>query len=215
MISPRSRQRRVVGPNDKMRSATSLHRGVMVSLLLTAGAIVPAAAQQQDGESRVRFENEGVLLRVAPRTPEQIAAFYEGRGFPATMIARVAEACLLTVGIRHHRPNDVVWLELDRWRFLASDGATLVRLDRPYWERLWEQLDVPKRFQATFGWTQLPEVRDLRFDEPVGGNVALVVPPGEFALEARFRTGAAKSGPELVARIERISCPGRARGGEK
>ena len=63
--------------------------------------------------------------------------------------------------------------------------------------------------RATFGWTQLPEVRDLRPSEPVGGNVALLPPPGRFRLEARFATGVHKQGKEIVVILDDLSCPGR------
>lgn len=192
-----------------MRAAPCYRRWLVVATLLLATTVLRAATPEDHRETRFHFARDGIVLRVSPRTPEQVAAFYEGRGFPAEMIARIAEACLLTVSLRHRRANDVVWLELDRWRFFGPDGRGITRLDRDHWNRIWARLDTPQRFRSTFGWTQLPEVRDLHFDEPVGGNIAVVAPAGDFTLEARFRTGVAGSGPELVARIERLACPGR------
>lgn len=153
----------------------------------------------------------GVSISVTPRTPVQVATFYEARGFPEVALARLRAVCFLTVTI-HNRSTDVAWLELDRWRLVEATGAERPRLPRAHWERIWEELDLPKARRATFGWTQLPESRDLQPGESVGGNIAIVPPAGEFTLEIRFATGAHKDGKELHLRRARLSCPGRGEG---
>jgi hypothetical protein len=110
--------------------------------------------------------------------------------------------------MRHQR-RDVVWLEPSRWRFVDAGGRGIRHLDRAYWARRWETLAVPAASRATFGWTQLPESRDLLPGEPVGGNVVIEPPAGPFRLELRFATGADKRGPELRAVVEGLSCAGR------
>jgi hypothetical protein len=163
-------------------------------------------------EGRIRTEHEGLKLSAAPRTPDQISAFYLARGFPAAAVDELAAACFVTVGVRNER-RDVVWLEPGRWRFVAENGEQVQRLDRAYWDGRWEVLSVPDRSRATFGWTQLPEVRDLQPGEPVGGNVALKPVAGPFALEARFSTGADRRGPELVIRVPGLRCAAGPDGG--
>ena len=153
-------------------------------------------------------KDPGIELHASPRTPEQIAAFYEARGFPHTAIEALTQTCFVTVSF-HNRGGDVVWLELSRWRFVDEQGREVKRRDRAYWSALWEKLGVPKANRATFGWTQLPEVRDLQPSEPVGGNVALPPPSGRFRLEARFATGARKQGKGIVVILDDLSCPGR------
>ncbi|MCR4301379.1 MAG: hypothetical protein NUV51_07190 [Sulfuricaulis sp.] len=163
--------------------------------------IVPAATADTDKDS-------GIKLHTSPRSPEQIAAFYEARGFPNTAIEALTQTCFVTVSF-HNRSGDVVWLELSRWRFVDEHGREVKRRNRAYWNALWEKLGVPMANRATFGWTQLPEVRDLRPSEPVGGNVALLPPSGRFRLEARFATGAHKQGKEIIVILDDLSCPGR------
>ncbi len=162
------------------------------------------AAETPEGPS---VENRWMKLRLIPRTPEQIAAFYEARGFPGRAVEVLAQSCFITAIIRN-RSDDVVWLELDRWRF-ESPAGTIERLDRAYWKARWQQLNVPQASRSTFGWTLLPEVRDLRPAEPAGGNVTLPQTDSTFGLEARFYTGADKSGEEIVVRFENLQCPQR------
>jgi len=166
------------------------------------------AAPGAHAESDKRYEGQGIVMSVSVRTPEQVAAFYEARGFSRAAIEALRAACFVTVGIQNRR-EDIVWLEPARWRFYDAAGNAIERLPRAAWEARFKKLGVPAASRATFGWTQLPESRDLRPAEPVGGNVTLVPVPGVFTLEARFATGADRRGPEIAARFDKLACPGR------
>lgn len=167
--------------------------------------LLPPAAPAADGQGPHRID--GLVLYVEPRTPEQVLAFYAARGLPPVAAERLAQACLFTIGVRNER-RDVVWLELDNWRFIdEASGAPVRRIPRGEWGTLWEKLGVPPAGRATFGWTQLPERRDLQPGEPVGGNLALAPTPHALTLEARFRV--ADSEREIRARIPGLHCAGR------
>jgi hypothetical protein len=60
--------------------------------------------------------------------------------------------------------------------------------------------------QSTFGWTQLPESRDLRQFEHVGGNVAVEWKDQPFKLIATFKTGADKTGKSKTITVENLTC---------
>ncbi len=154
------------------------------------------------------YSGPGIEMRAEPRTPEQISAFYEARGFPRAAIEALSAACFITVGIQNRR-EDIVWLEPARWELFDAVGQPVERLPRAWWEARFVKLGVSPANRATFGWTQLPEVRDLRPAEPVGGNVTLVPVRGTFTLVARFATGSDRQGPEIVVRFDKLTCPGR------
>ncbi len=168
-------------------------------LIAAALLLLPFAAPAADQ----RLHVDGIEFSIGPRPPEGIRAFYLARGFPRVAVDAIASTCLLGVGIRNTRP-DTLWLELANWRFTDGAGREVRRITRPDWETRWQALDVPPAARATFGWTQLPEVRDLQPDEPVGGNVAIEPVAGEIVLAARFRTG---SGPLIEIRVAGLRCP--------
>lgn len=172
------------------------------ALLWLASAGLLAAAPESPKRNELY---DGVSFRITPSRPDAVAAFYEARGFPPEAIRTLREVCYLSVVMRNQRP-DVVWLELDRWRFIDTGGRIVERLSHAYWDARWDRMNLPAANRATFGWTQLPEVRDLRPDEPVGGNVPVAPPSGRFSLEARFATGENKSGPEIVVRVDNLKC---------
>jgi len=157
-----------------------------------------------------RLARDGVELFVSPRTPEQIGAFYAARGLPPAALQELAKVCFLTVGL-HNKRKEILWLEPAQWRFVDAQGKApgneVTRIARPEWAARWKALQVPLAAQSTFGWTQLPESRDLYPDESVGGNLTLVPPPGSFSLVARFRTGADGKGKVIELTLPNLSCP--------
>jgi hypothetical protein len=104
-----------------------------------------------------------------------------------------------------NRGKRVVWLELRNWHFLADKGE-IRPLDRKYWTTVWDEIGLPRANRATFGWTQLPEVRDLQPGEPVGGNVILPATDETFSLQADFLTGKDKRAGLISARFENLRC---------
>lgn len=150
------------------------------------------------------METKQIKMRVFPRTPAQMAAFYEGRGFPAAAIEQTRKYCFITVGMRN-TGKSMIWLNLDAWRFYNQQGD-IQRAGRNQWKQTWDSLHVPLASQATFNWTLLPDQRDLHPDEPAGGNITLQPTYEPFVVEATFATGEDKNGPPLVIKLENVRC---------
>jgi len=192
-------------PNEmpiKLKTSALLAHLFLALTVCLAAALGVALADDESKELVV--ETEALNLRLIPRTPAQMAAFYEGRGFPGAALEEIKKTCFMTVVIRN-KSRTVIWLEPERWRFLTEKGE-LERIGRAYWQSKWRQRNIPQAKRSTFGWTLLPEVRDLQPDEPVGGNIVLPPTDQPFALEARFATGRDKHGEELTVRFDRLRC---------
>ncbi len=138
------------------------------------------------------------------RTPEQMAAFYEGREFPANAVRAVQQACFITFIVTNKQEKQSLLMEPASWRFLDQEGKIVKRLGRPYWDSLWQRLDMPPANRATFRWTQLPEQRDLFPGESVGGNVSIVPVKGPLKLTAYFRVGEGRD--RISVSIEGLQC---------
>jgi hypothetical protein len=181
---------------------TSRPHVTLATLLLALAWTV--AADERRAFRGPYIENDDLLVVVVPRTPEQMAAFYEARGFPRAAIERIRRTCFVTVHIEN-RSRDVIWLDLGQWRF-SRDGNPLSRLDSDYWNAQWNDIDLRQASRSTFGWTQLPPLRDLQPDEPVGGN--LVFPGGSetVTIEASFPTGAGREGAPIHVGFGAIRC---------
>jgi len=164
----------------------------------------PAKPAADEKSKTVEYENAMIKMMVIPRTREQMKAFYEGRGFSQQAIATIAEACFMTVVIKN-KTDKILWLELDNWQF-HSGAAEVERLDRAFWMQRWEKLHVPVANRSTFGWTLLPERRDLRAEEGVGGNITMKFSEQAFNLTAKFLRGEDKQTSPLTVQLNNLQC---------
>jgi len=173
-------------------------------LLLCSGLLSSSHLFAAEWNPPHKYQTDDIRIGVYPRTPAQMAAFYEGRGFPDAAIEETTQYCFITVGIRN-TGSQKIWLDLADWRFYNAQGE-IARKDKQQWKQTWDSLNVPLSNQATFNWTTLPEKRDLHRDEPVGGNITLTPTYVPFTIEARFATGEKKDGRPLVIKIDDIKC---------
>lgn len=156
------------------------------------------------------FENEQILMVLVPRAPEQMAAFYEARGFPQNAIDLITDTCFVTVHIEN-KSQQVIWLETGNWR-LTSNGQALTIMGTDYWSQVWDKIGLPQANRSTFFWTQLPAVVDLQADEPVGGNIVVSGTAINFNIEAIFMTDEDKQGKKIQLNFEQVECPKQAPG---
>ncbi len=151
------------------------------------------------------YEDRQMLVKASTRRPEQLDAFYTGRGFSRDAIDRIINTCFVTVLIKN-KTYDALWLILDDWTFVDRHGKRIERITRPDWKNTWQSIGLKQAHQSTFGWTQLPESRDLRVDEHVAGNVAVPWQTQAFKLVASFKTGRDKSGEPRTIVLENLRC---------
>ena len=171
----------------------------------TAAAPVPKAPEKSVQQPpSPRYQDEQVKVRVVMRTPDQLTAFYLGREFNRAAIDRILETCFVTPLV-HNKTVDVLWLELDEWQFSQGDKV-IPRIKRDYWPDQWRDTGLTQAHQSTFGWTLMPEVRDLRLDEGVGGSVVIPMQTRPFTMTMKFHTGADKQGPVKTVVFEDLQC---------
>jgi hypothetical protein len=170
--------------------------------LLVAVIMFPGSVSAAENPAVPTFEDENLRLRLSPRSTEQMAGFFEARGFPAAMIQQLSGYCFFTVVIKN-KMNKPLWLDLSEWEFL-TDQQRLSRIPRSSWPSIWEALHIPLAAQATFRWTLLPESLQFYANESEGGNIILQKTDRPFVLRARFAVGA--KGDPLIATINGVRC---------
>ena len=170
--------------------------------LIALGLIVATSSQSAERDT---YKRDDVTFSISVRTPEQIRAFYSGRGFPEAAIKELESKCLLTAGIQNSR-KDILWLEPSNWRFTTEKGIHIRRISREEWDVRWAKLNIPLANRATFGWTQLPESRDFLTGESAGGNIAIEPPKTSFSVAVIFKTGSDKQGPNIRFKAENLQC---------
>jgi len=150
-----------------------------------------------------KFENKDFRLRLLPRTPNQIVAFYEARGFPAFALDEVRKVCFITVGLGN-RSKEKIFHDLSEWKFVDKNGP-VQRILRSDWKQRWNKLGLEKRFQSTFRWTLMPEKLDFYPLEGEGGNIIFPRSGQPITIIAKVKTGEAKLKIYQV-KFENVEC---------
>ena len=175
------------------------------TLLITTALLAPfSLSSAADKKDRLIYEDDEIYMRIILRTPEQLTAFYQGREFKDSAIKKILATCYVTPIVKNKR-YEYLWLELDNWQF-STAKKTIHRIKRDYWQKQWQEINLSQAHQSTFGWTLMPEVRDLRKDEGVGGSVVIPWQEKPFTLTANFKTGKNKDGKIKTVTFEGLEC---------
>lgn len=173
-------------------------------LFIVISALLTPYTLHAKTKNKAQYANKQIRISFLFRTPEQIAAFYEGRGFSKAMVKKLKQQCFITVGL-HNKSLDVVWLDLANWTFKNAKGE-FKRFNRAYWKSAWEKMNIPLAHQSTFRWTLLPEALDFRPNEHEGGNIILPFSNKLFTLQAHFKTKTDKSGEAFTIQVNSLQC---------
>jgi len=172
---------------------------VYVASLLMAGS----AFAQSEATSWV-VENKHIKLEMIARTPEQMAAFYEARGFPKTAIQELKQLCFITTGVTN-KSHEIIWMKLANWQFTTKQGS-LKRFHRNELKARLQKTDLAQQYLSTFRWTLIPETLDYRPEEREGGNIVLPATAEVFSLHAEFVMGAEKTGKHISIQLNNLRC---------
>lgn len=171
--------------------------------ILTA-VLAAAVTSGQPTAAAPIIETQDLFIQFRPRSPEQIASFYIGRGFPKAMVDILMKQCFITTRV-HNRSKTILWHDMSEWSFI-HDGKALPRESRETWQRRWHAMDMPQPSISTFRWTQIPERLDFLPDEEEGGNIILPRVEGPISIRARFKTGEDGGGPVIDVRYDTLYC---------
>lgn len=151
-----------------------------------------------------RIETRHFRMRLVTRTPNQIAAFYEARGFPQFALDEVRKVCFITVGLGN-KSSTRLYHDLSRWQFSDKSGP-VKRILRSDWKSRWTELGLQKRFQSTFRWTLMPEKLDFYPQEGEGGNLIYPRTGNPITIIARLTIGEAEHARHYDVHFNNIQC---------
>ncbi len=170
--------------------------GLTAAAGLEASPAVEHRVDPQTGAEHWMISRDGVTLELTQRTPEQVEAFYLGRGFPPELARRIAGFCVLVVALRNQSQAPIRY-ELDRWRYVTPDGKARIPRPKEDWIREWREYGV------IFGFSQLSGAQTFQPGDWNGAMVTFEVPHGgRFDLHYQWTT----QGREITGTIEGVRC---------
>jgi len=155
---------------------------VLAFLLATAGLA-------ETREIRV----SGVYLSLTPILPDQVRAFYLGRGFDAESVEVLAtQACVFQTVFRNESVGGGIAFDLADWRVRTPAGEHPLKLERE-WQREWERRGVPQGARMAFRYALYPTAHRYDIGDWNMGMTTYVLPLGSrFDLKFVWREGDAR-----------------------
>lgn len=142
----------------------------VVLALLLAAADTPAEPR----ETRV----SGVYLSLTPILPDQVRAFYLGRGFDADSTELLAtKACVFQTVFRNESIAGGIAFNLADWRVRVPKGEAPLKLERD-WQREWERRGVPAGARTAFRYALFPTEHRYEVGDWNMGMTTYILPPG-------------------------------------
>lgn len=141
--------------------------GVVFPRLIAAGLVVAlSACGTQARQTRsvdadtgiVTWETRtgGVTLRLSQILPDQVRAFYLGRGFDTEAAELLASrACVFQTVFRNDAVPEGIRFQLGEWRALTAGGEVPLKLEAD-WQREWTARKVPAGPRTAFRFALYP-----------------------------------------------------------
>ncbi len=158
----------------------------MTPELLLAALLTTADAPVETRETRT----SGVYLSLTQVLPDQVRAFYLGRGFDADSAELLAtKACVFQTVFRNESAAGGIAFNLADWRVRTTQGEAPPKLE-PEWQREWERRGVGPGPRTAFRYALFPSEHRYDVGDWNMGMTTFTLPPGSrFDLKFVWREG--------------------------
>lgn len=178
-----------------------------IPFLNTASASTTMGAAPDTGLKFWLWEDQGVLLELKQRLPDQTRGFFEARGFDPASANKAGTACIFQTMLRNTGGADsgLVDVNLTYWRVVSGDRKTSMLL-REDWNRTWKEspIQISEPARLAFEWSLLPTKQQFDPGDYNWGMTSYGLPPGSsFDLEFTWL----RDGKRNQGLIENIECP--------
>jgi len=153
---------------------------LLALLLLTLILSLSATAEQQKTTDPLTWEKtqQGVTFYLKQLHPDQVKAFYLGRGFSQAQIKPYTDSCVYTSILRNDHAVGRIHFLRKNWRINSKDKQQSIQQNSA-WLALFKQQNVSPSALIAFRLAQLPEEQEY---EPSGdwnqGMLAIDLPLG-------------------------------------
>jgi hypothetical protein len=178
------------------------------ALLALAGIFhLPAVSATAQESTARKLEQNGLKLEIAPLLPDQVRAFFLGRGFSATDADHiVTTGCVFRSAIGSAFRNTgepAVSVSLSRWRVRQTSGEAHPPVTRDKWAVHWKKRAIGEDAATAFHWALFPAEQTFAPTDYNWGLLTFGLPPAtRFTLELYWRTGER----DYNARLENLQC---------
>ena len=114
--------------------------------------------QTASGLQGWQIQGEHIQIQLNPLKPEQVRAFYLGRGFPKEVSEQIVNSCVYQVVIKNTSVADsdaIVSVNLEDWR-VFDQQAQKALVPKEKWLEKWAELGASDAAIIAFKWATFP-----------------------------------------------------------
>jgi len=199
--------------------STNRHSPVMPALLLSfftllfvsqssASVDEPVIERGEDPATGLKYwlwDNDGFLLRLTQRLPDQTRAYFEARGFDKASADTAGTSCIFQTMIKNTgtNPSEKITSDIRNWKVISGDVSKPL-LHREYWRHYWLEHKQPESARVAFEWSLLPESVEYDINDYNWGMSSYGLAPGsQFDLIFTWQ----RQGKTYQGRINNVLCP--------
>jgi hypothetical protein len=183
---------------------------VVAALLAALVANVPAVAGTErtvdadTGLATWAWEDGQARITLSQLLPDQVRAFFQGRGFSPAQSEVVARACGFQMVVRNAAgAPGAMAIELGAWRVQRPGAESAPPRVAASWEAEWARLGVAPASRIAFRWALFPAEQAFQPGDWNMGMLLLEVPAGAvFDLHATWRI----DGQARAAALDGVRC---------
>lgn len=187
-----------------MKGAGSVLQSILMGLLLMpvyTRAEVITGAEEGTGRLFWEWREAGISLQLVQLLPDQVRAFYLGRGFGRAEADLIADNCLFQTIFRNNGASPLSY-DLETWR-VSHQGKTSGMMTRARWDEKWSSGPVSKASRIAMRWALLPTRQSFEPGDYNWGMTAYGLAPGS---EFDLIVNASMDGQEKAGVITGIVC---------
>ena len=180
------------------------HLYITLQVLACSMAVSPAGAE---GLVARKLDRDGLKLELAPLMPDQVRAFFLGRGFTARDAEHiVATGCVFrsAIGSARLKSNDPgITVTLMQWRVTPPDRKATAPRTRESWAADWKAHSISEDAATAFYWSLFPTEQTFAATDYNWGFLTFGLSAGtRFDLDLTWHS----AGQSYSARMEGLEC---------
>jgi len=152
--------------------------------------VVTRRVEPGTGAQTAEIDVDGVYLRLTQILPDQVRAFYLGRGFDPESVERIAtSACVFQTVFQNKAVHGGIRFDLREWIVVHGGQTHSLRVDAD-WQEEWVARGVKTGPRTAFRFALLPTEHRYAVGDWNMGMTLYPLPLGsEFAMRFVWRTG--------------------------
>ena len=194
-----------------MKLSVRIRTGLLIGGIILSSVVNAAQVTRHNdtvsGLEGWLVQGEHIEIQLNPLKPDQVRAFYLGRGFSDEIAEIIVQSCVYQTVIKNVSPENnikAVSIDLSDWRLNDQRGESAL-ISKPDWRKQWTALDASRAAMNAFEWATYPWQQKFELTGDSGWGMILFgsIEGETFDVTLRWQV----DDQPVEQRVEQLNCP--------